>query len=178
MKKLKKMNNKGFSLIELIIVIAIMAILVGVLAPSLLRYVEKTNVSADTQLADAVRTAVVTAMMDPAVINAKKADGTDEGSAANFTTKHATLVAISDETTKGAFLEAVKETLGFDDATVPADGGTKLQTALVNKLKSHTVSPVIKVQVTAGNSIKVVIEGTDNTGGKTPVKGTTDIIVE
>ena len=33
MKNEKKMNNKGFSLVELIIVIAIMAVLIAVLAP-------------------------------------------------------------------------------------------------------------------------------------------------
>ena len=32
---MKKTNNKGFSLVELIIVIAIMAILAGALAPAL-----------------------------------------------------------------------------------------------------------------------------------------------
>ena len=37
----KKMDNKGFSLVELIIVIAIMVILVAVLAPQYLKYVEK-----------------------------------------------------------------------------------------------------------------------------------------
>ena len=36
-------NNKGFSLIELIVVVAIMAVLVGVLAPAYLRYVEKAR---------------------------------------------------------------------------------------------------------------------------------------
>ncbi len=43
----KEMNNKGFSLVELIIVIAIMAILVGVLAPQFIKYVEKSRESTD-----------------------------------------------------------------------------------------------------------------------------------
>ena len=62
-------NNKGFSLVELIIVIAIMAILVGVMAPQLIKYIEKSKVSADSQLADSVHTAILTAMMDPEVVN-------------------------------------------------------------------------------------------------------------
>ena len=60
-------KNKGFSLVELIIVIAIMAILVGVMAPQLIKYIEKSKVSADTQSADSVHTAIVTAMLDPEV---------------------------------------------------------------------------------------------------------------
>ena len=39
----KQKNNKGFSLVELIVVVAIMAVLVGVLAPAYLRYVEKAR---------------------------------------------------------------------------------------------------------------------------------------
>ena len=57
-------DNKGFSLVELIIVIAIMVLLVGSLAPLLLRFIEKTQVSSDMQLADTVRTAVATAIID------------------------------------------------------------------------------------------------------------------
>lgn len=60
-------NNKGFSLVELIIVIAIMAIAVGVMAPQLIKYIEKTNVSSDIQLADTIRTGVTTSIVDAEV---------------------------------------------------------------------------------------------------------------
>ena len=63
-------NNKGFSLVELIIVIAIMAILVGVMAPQLIKYIEKSKISSDTQLCDTVRTAITTSLSDPEVVNA------------------------------------------------------------------------------------------------------------
>lgn len=57
-------NNKGFSLVELIIVIAIMAILIGVLAPQYIKYVEKSRVSADEDCADALLNAAMTACTD------------------------------------------------------------------------------------------------------------------
>ena len=47
MKQRSTSTNKGFSLIELIIVITIMAILTAVLAPQLLRYVEQSRVAKD-----------------------------------------------------------------------------------------------------------------------------------
>ena len=59
-----KKNNKGFSLVELIIVIAIMAILAGALAPALIKYINKSRRSADISNADTLRTAVQTAMSD------------------------------------------------------------------------------------------------------------------
>lgn len=44
------MKNKGFSLVELIVVIAIMAILVGVAVPVYSSYIEKANKSKDEQM--------------------------------------------------------------------------------------------------------------------------------
>ena len=52
MKK-KKANNKGFSLVELIIVIAIMAILVGVVGSQVVPYLEKSRKSKDIQILSA-----------------------------------------------------------------------------------------------------------------------------
>lgn len=48
------MKNKGFSLIELIIVIAIMAILVAIIAPSLTKYIASSKKETDQKNIDEV----------------------------------------------------------------------------------------------------------------------------
>ena len=63
-KKQKSLTNKGFSLVELIIVIAIMAVLVGVLAPQFIKYVEQSRRSTDIQNAENIKTAVLADIAD------------------------------------------------------------------------------------------------------------------
>lgn len=59
-----KKNNNGFSLVELIIVIAIMAVLVGVLAPQFIKYVEQSRRSRDITTAQEIREAVLADIAD------------------------------------------------------------------------------------------------------------------
>lgn len=59
---MKKTNNKGFSLVELIIVIAIMAILAGAIAPALIKYIDKSRKSNDVSAAKTIKTAIETAL--------------------------------------------------------------------------------------------------------------------
>lgn len=66
-KKIQKYlsgSNEGFSLVELIIVIAIMAILVGVVALAVIPYLEKSRESKDLQALDAICSALTTAVAD------------------------------------------------------------------------------------------------------------------
>lgn len=58
MAKKMGVSNKGFSLVELIIVIAIMAILAGAIAPAVIRYIRKARASRATDEARTIVQAV------------------------------------------------------------------------------------------------------------------------
>ena len=73
-----KKNNNGFSLVELIIVIAIMAVLVGVLAPQFIKYVEQSRRSRDISTAQEIREAVLADIADGSL--------TASGNVTTFTT--------------------------------------------------------------------------------------------
>ena len=54
-------NNKGFSLVELIIVIAIMAVLVGMVGAQVIPYINNSKRAKDIQILSAIQTASVAA---------------------------------------------------------------------------------------------------------------------
>ena len=65
-RETKRRNNKGFSLVELIIVIAIMAILAGILAPQFIKYIKQSRISTDIQNAQQIATAISAEYADTA----------------------------------------------------------------------------------------------------------------
>ena len=72
-KKIQKYlsgEREGFSLVELIIVIAIMAILIGVVALAVLPYLERSRESKDKQALDTVYNAFMTALAEEKVAQA------------------------------------------------------------------------------------------------------------
>ena len=94
-------KNKGFSLVELIVVVAIMAVLVGILAPAYLSYVEKTRRGADEDMAEEVRHTIEVATAEISVYDevkgGKQIQFTDgNGIAASITGAQALADAMTD----------------------------------------------------------------------------------
>lgn len=124
---MKKLNKKGFSLVELIIVIAIMAVLIGVLAPTYLGQVEKSKKSTDLQNAQSIATAIAVA--------AAQADDASSYKTASITTyaRVSTLPGITDPavqlTATDHFYYSYDGTnihVAVSDGTAPTDDSSDL----------------------------------------------------
>ena len=121
---MKKLNNKGFSLVELIIVIAIMVILVAVLAPMFTKWVERSRIGTDVQNASEIATAAQVAYAEKGTGFTKGSVGASAVGSGNYLssmTSAPTIKSSATGTVGGNFqLEVTTDGV----VTVWADNGT------------------------------------------------------
>ncbi|SCX99635.1 prepilin-type N-terminal cleavage/methylation domain-containing protein [Lachnospiraceae bacterium XPB1003] len=156
---MKKIDNRGISLVELIIVIAIMAVLAAIIAPQLLKYVEKAKISSDEEYLDSIYKAVTYASSDPDVVQ----DPNSMLLLTQLSSAPMTLSAIEAYKPGGTetlLSKEVKDTLGWSDLN---------HANYIAHIRSwHTSSSDIYIQYkgTANNPLAAWITDTDVTGKK------------
>lgn len=108
-----KKSNKGFSLVELIIVIAIMAILAAAIAPALIRYIDKSRKADDIQFFGQIQSAASAALANEDAYNdvANKMDGT----AVVWSASVGTDGKVTNPSGSDNFVKEVNSTLGSDN---------------------------------------------------------------
>lgn len=140
--KLQENDKKGFSLVELIIVMAIMAILVGVVASQVLPYMEKSRQSKDQQQLSSLATNVVSAVAQ---------SGKDVQPFTNVT-----MDKIDSDTDTSLFAPTLAELAGTTDV---ATYGTDLAKKMASKAAKGKTNADIEISMDAKGVVTVHIAG-------------------
>ena len=137
MKTLKK-NNKGFSLVELIVVILIMAIIAVALAPQVMKWVDESKVSADNSNKATIKSAVAAAVADYMSTEKKSIDasGVTVKITENAMKVNGTAYTLDEDGTTLA--DYIARTLNYQYPGVEQDGAGYFE-ATISKTGSVTV---------------------------------------
>lgn len=140
-----KKSNKGFSLVELIIVIAIMAILAAAIAPALIRYIDKSRKADDIQFFGQFATAANSALANEDAYSAVS-DHMGDGSAV-YTVAFNPAGVLQTLPQGNEFEKEVSSTIG---------GGNKLK---YTKGAKNCNSKNITIVISADEKVHVSVDG-------------------
>ena len=141
---MNKKNNKGFSLVELIVVVAIMAVLVGVLAPAYLKYVEKSRVQKDISAVGEVVNAIKVAAADEDV-NTYLASGGTSGAAVTATYTIGKGTSAEDFAKTDVLTKELKATIGKAEVTSNSVTSVTVTATVTSGELKITVTPTLTV---------------------------------
>ncbi len=128
---MKKLQNKGFTLVELIIVVAIIAVLAAVLAPQYLQYVERSRESNDLQVATSIMRATTAAVADPQNNVPSSSDITVTWATAAGSNTGDISVTGSVATANAAILASIDEVMGGENILAESAAGTGVNFSFV-----------------------------------------------
>ncbi len=136
----KTLKNNGFSLVELVIVIAIMAILVALLAPQYIKYVEKSRLTTDEEVVNSVHDAIAVAIADEN-IEERPVDGFSPTAKIRIED-----IGVTTDKTYTEFVGSIKSFLQVEDLAI-----------IKNKLNSKSYKGQdIMVEIKAGSQSVIV----------------------
>ena len=145
---MNKTNNRGFSLLELIIVITIMAIITGISVPKYMAYIGKTRLHSDKEILNTIYNACTIAYFDSDVditsittdANGGVVDVTDQISSAT----------LGSTTTPQPWGDAVLDILGMSWEDI----SDKFRSSEIRENKEN-----IRVEIDADGNFKVTVVG-------------------
>lgn len=151
--KENKKSNKGFSLVELIVVIAIMAVLVAVLAPQFTKYIDRSRQSNDATTVSGIVTAVQVGIVD----SQYKSDSTNYTIVVN---ENGTQIYEAADAT-GTPMEKGDGTASKPNNIVNAitDSCGELDTLKATASKWKSTGITVKINVSAEGAISTTYEG-------------------
>lgn len=142
-----KKSNKGFSLVELIIVIAIMAILAAAIAPALIRYIDKSRKADDVQFFGQIQSAASAALADEEAYASVSGQMDGKSPVWTGTTDDKGNVSNPTPASGDKFVEEVNSTLGTNNK--------------LKYVKGCKNKPKIEVYISADEKVHVSVAGTE-----------------
>lgn len=151
----KKKNNKGFTLVELVIVVAILAILVGILAPQYTKYVEKSRQSADASNLENIVEGFKVAAAD---VDYDMIPTTGKATFTVVITADGTkITATGEPTTKDkTWADALKEYTGYTFKSGEANGALKLKSSnweMTDTAKTKGIEAIVEIATTGAVTV-------------------------